>query len=161
MAAFPPFQRKKSARAVASSFFRYTLKNERASALSFFPKLIHPPAPPAPPSEGRTAQSGFLRRGSGAPEVSAASGRFSEPEARHETSRRPAGSMRRLNAANLLSPERRFPPAFPLQRSLSSVLLLSLTPPRLTVPVPRRGRPRAWRKARRKVRAGRTRRGRG
>ena len=38
-------------------------------------------------------------RGSRAPEVSAASGRFSEPEVRHETSRRPAGSMRRLSAA--------------------------------------------------------------
>ena len=58
--------------------------------------------------------------------MSAASGRFSEPEVRHETSRRPAGSMRRLNVANLLSPERRFPPA---SSPLPSVLPAPPAPP--------------------------------
>ena len=65
-------------------------------------------------------------RGSRAPEVSAASGRFSEPEVRHETSRRPAGSMRRLSAANLLSPERRCPLA---SHSFTATASISNRPP--------------------------------
>ncbi len=78
-------------------------------------KITHAARPSLRGADG--VKAAFLGMGCGAPKVSAASGRFSEPEARHETSRRPAGSMRRLSAARgLLSSERR---PLPPQKTVS------------------------------------------
>ena len=74
-------------------------------------------------------KSGFLGRGgSGAPKASAASGRFSEPKARHETSRRPVGRMRRLSGVGFfllkegVSPEKNRIPSRDLLASFQRVL---------------------------------------